>query len=194
MNSNIELDSGSLTHRGEFKPWWNLYLQHFILSWASLVAQMVKYLPAMWETLVWTLDQEYSLEKGMASHSSILAWRIPWTEGPFRLQSMGLQRVRHDWVTNTHRKNNSQFVWKYRRPWMAKTILRKKNSWRNQPSWLQTILQRYSYQDSMVLAQKQKYSSMEQDRKPRDKLMYLWTPYFWQRRQDYTMEKRQPLQ
>ena len=47
VNSNIELDSESLTRRGEFKPWWNLYLQHFVLSWASLVAQMVKYLPAM---------------------------------------------------------------------------------------------------------------------------------------------------
>ena len=82
MNSNIELDSESLTHRGEFKPWWNLYFQHFVLSWASLVAQMVKYLPAMWKTLVWTLGQEDSLEKGMASHSSILAWGIPWTEEP----------------------------------------------------------------------------------------------------------------
>ena len=148
----------------------------------------------MQETRVQSLGWEDTLEKGMASHSSILAWRIPWTEGPFRLQSMGLQRVRHDWVTNTHRKNNSQFVWKYRRPWMAKTILRKKNSWRNQPSWLQTILQRYSYQDSMVLAQKQKYKPMEKDRKPRDKPMHLWTLHLWQRRREHTMEKRQPIQ
>ena len=68
---------------------------------------MVKYLPAMWETLVWTLDQEYSLEKGMASHSSILAWRIPWTEEPDGLQSMGLQRVRHDWMTSPSTTTNS---------------------------------------------------------------------------------------
>ena len=66
-------------------------------------------------------------------------------------------------------------------------------SWRNQPSWLQIILQNYSHQDSMVLAQKQKYRSMEQDRKPRNKPMHLWVPYFWQRRQEYTMEQRQPL-
>ena len=62
-------------------------------------------------------------------------------------------------------------------------------SWRNQASWLQTILQSCSHQDSVVLAQKQKYRPMEQARKPRDKPMHLWAPYFWQRRQDYTMEK-----
>ena len=61
-------------------------------------------------------------------------------------------------------------------------------SWRNQPSWLQTILQNYSHQDSMVLEPKQKYRPMEQDRKPRDKSMHLWTPYLWQRRQEYTMD------
>ena len=56
----------------------------------------VKNLPAMRETWVRSQDWEDALEKGMASHSSILAWRIPWTEEPDRLQSMGLQRVGHD--------------------------------------------------------------------------------------------------
>ena len=63
---------------------------------ASLVAQMVKNLPAMWETWVRPLSWEDPLKKGTATHSSILAWRIPWTEEPGRLQSMGSQRVRHD--------------------------------------------------------------------------------------------------
>ena len=63
---------------------------------AFLVAQMVKNLPTVWETHVQFLDQEDPLEEGMATHSSILAWRIPWTEEPGRLQSMGLQRIRHD--------------------------------------------------------------------------------------------------
>ena len=63
---------------------------------AFLVAQTVKNLPAMQEPQVQSLGQKYPLEKGMASHSSILAWRIPWTEEPGRLQSMGLQRVTHD--------------------------------------------------------------------------------------------------
>ena len=61
----------------------------------SLVAQMVKCLPAMWETWVRSLGQEDPLEKEMATHSSILAWKIPWMEEPGRLQSMGLQRVGH---------------------------------------------------------------------------------------------------
>ena len=63
-------------------------------------------------------------------------------------------------------------------------------SWRNQPSWLQIILQSYSHQASMVLPQKQKYRSMEQDRKPRNKPMHLLALYFWQRRQEYTMGQR----
>ena len=68
---------------------------------ASLVAWMAKNLPAMWKTQVLSLCWEDPLEKGMATHSSILAWRIPWTEEPGELQSIGSQRVRHDWMTNT---------------------------------------------------------------------------------------------
>ena len=62
----------------------------------SLVGQRLKRLPAMWETWVQSLSQVDPLEKEMATHSSILAWRIPWTEEPGGLQSMGLQRVGHD--------------------------------------------------------------------------------------------------
>ena len=61
---------------------------------ASLVAQRVKRLPAMRETWVRSLGQEDSLEKEMATHSSIIAWRTPWTEEPGRLQSTGSQRIR----------------------------------------------------------------------------------------------------
>ena len=60
------------------------------------MAQMVKNLPAMQETWVQSLGREDPLEKEMATHSSILTWRIPWTEKPGGLQSMGLQRVRHN--------------------------------------------------------------------------------------------------
>ena len=59
--------------------------------WASLVAQMVKNLPGMWETWVPSLGQEDPLVKRMATHSIILTWRIPWTEEPGRLQSVGSQ-------------------------------------------------------------------------------------------------------
>ena len=63
------------------------------------MAQIVENLPAMRKTWVPFLDWEEPLEKGMATHSSILAWRIPWTEEPGGLESMGLQRVGHNWAT-----------------------------------------------------------------------------------------------
>ena len=63
---------------------------------ASLVTQRLKHLPEMQEAWVPSLDQEDPLEKEMATHSSILGWRIPWTEEPGGLQSTGSQRVRHD--------------------------------------------------------------------------------------------------
>ena len=68
---------------------------------------VVKNLPAMQETWVQSLDWEDPLKEGMATQSSILAWRIPWTEMPGQLQSIGLQRVGHDSVTNTF------FIFKY---------------------------------------------------------------------------------
>ena len=68
---------------------------------ASLVAQMVKNLPAMQESQVWFLGREDPLEKGMTTHSSVLTWEIPRTEEPGGLQSIGSQRVGHAWVTNT---------------------------------------------------------------------------------------------
>ena len=68
--------------------------------WTSLVAQTVKHLFTMQETWVWSLGWEDPLEKEKATHSSTLAWKIPWTEDPGRLPSMGLQRVGHDWATS----------------------------------------------------------------------------------------------
>ena len=70
-----------------------MFPSHFI---AYLVAQVIKRLPALQETQVRSLGQEDPLEKGMATHSSILAWRTPWTEESGRLHSLGLQRVGHD--------------------------------------------------------------------------------------------------
>ena len=64
--------------------------------WTSLVVQMVKLLTTMWETWAQLLGREDLLEKEMATHSSLLAWKIPWTEEPGRLQTMGSQRGGHD--------------------------------------------------------------------------------------------------
>ena len=77
------------------------FIRIYILPWVFLVAQTVKNPPAMQETWVWSLGQEDPLEKGMATLSSILAWRIPWIEEPGRLQATGLQRVGHYWMANT---------------------------------------------------------------------------------------------
>ena len=74
----------------------SLSLSHLSSNWASLVAQTVKRLPAVWETRVRSLGWEDPLEKEMAMHSSTLAWKILWTEEPGGLQFMGSQRVRHD--------------------------------------------------------------------------------------------------
>ena len=68
----------------------------FMFFRASLVSQRVKHLPTMWETRVRSLGQEDPLEEEMETHSSTLAWKIPWTEKPGRLQSMASQRVGHD--------------------------------------------------------------------------------------------------
>ena len=70
-----------------------------------LVAQTVKHPPAMWETWIRSLSQEDPLQEGMATHSSTLAWKIPWMEEPGRLQSMGSKRVRHDWATSLSLKH-----------------------------------------------------------------------------------------
>ena len=73
-----------------------LFIEHYPNQQASLLTQLVKNLPAMQETPVRFLGQEDALKEGVAIHPSILAWRIPWTEKPDKLQSMESQRVRHD--------------------------------------------------------------------------------------------------
>ena len=78
------------------------FAQHYACQGASLVAQMVKNLPAVQETWVRSLGREDPLEKGMSTHSNILAWRIPWTEEPGGPQSMGSQRVGHNRATKAH--------------------------------------------------------------------------------------------
>ena len=72
----------------------------------------------------------------------------------------------------------SEFVWKYKKTSNSQSNLEKEEwNWRNQLAWLQALLQSHSHPDSMVLAQRQTYRSMEQNRKPRDKSTHIWTPY-----------------
>ena len=88
-------DPGSISGSGRSPGEGNGYPIQYVLE-TSLVAQMVKRPPTMQEIWVRSLGQEDLLEKEMATHSSILAWKIPWTEDTGRLQSMGSQRVEHD--------------------------------------------------------------------------------------------------
>ena len=75
-----------------------MFLNNQQVTGTSLVAQTIKHLPTMWETQVQSLGQEDPLEKEMATHSSILAWKISWMEKHSRLQSMGSQRVRYNFT------------------------------------------------------------------------------------------------
>ena len=95
-NVTLVLSSDSRTFPYRAKDIANFSQRYINQDWTSLVAQMVRNLPVMWEMWVQSLGQEESLEKGMATHSSILVWRIPWTEEPGGLQSMGLQRIGHN--------------------------------------------------------------------------------------------------
>ena len=99
-------------------------------------------------------------------------------------------------ITNDifHRTRTKNFTITQKTPNSQSSLEKEEWSWRNQPSWLQIILQSYSHQNSMILAQKQKCRPMEQDRKPGNKPMHLCEPYFWQRREESTMGQRQPLQ
>ena len=87
----------SLRHYLLFSKFLYLWSPKAFLLRTSPVAQMIKCLPTMWETQVQSLGRKDLLEKEMATHSSILAWKIPWTEEPGRLQSMGSQRVGHNY-------------------------------------------------------------------------------------------------
>ena len=90
------MGSQRVGHNGETEQQQQKEYVVYIYVWASLVAQMVKNLLVMQETQVQSPGWEDPLEEGMETHFSILAWRIPWTEEPDRLQSMGSQRVGHD--------------------------------------------------------------------------------------------------
>ena len=94
----------SIFHSNDFDFYYEI-----IWIWGFLGGSAVKNPPAMqemWETPVWSLGGEDPLEEGMATHYIILAWRIPWTEEPGGLQSMGLQRSGHDWATE-----QAQWIW-----------------------------------------------------------------------------------
>ena len=130
----------------------------------------------------------------MEKYTMFMDWKNQYSENEYTTQS----NLQIQWnpyqATNSIfpriRTNNFTICMKYKNFEWPKHLEKEEWNWRNQPAWFQTILQSCSHQDSMLLAQKQKYQSMEHNRKPRDKSKHVWTPYFWQRRQKYTTEKR----
>ena len=107
QNSDIKCWQGCRAVGTIIHCWWECKMIQSlwkIVLWfptrTSLVAQTVKYLPIVWETRVQSLGREDLLEKAMATHFNILAWKIQWTEEPGGLQSMGSHRVGHDWATS----------------------------------------------------------------------------------------------
>ena len=125
----------------------------------------------------------------------ILGWKNQYSENEYTTQNnLWIQCNLYQTVNGIfHRTRTNYFTIcteTQKTPNSQSNLEKEEWNWNNQPPWLQTILQNYSHQDIMLLAQRQKYRSMEQNRKSIDKSTYLWILYLWQRRQKYTMEKR----
>ena len=125
----------------------------------------------------------------MERYSMFLGWKNQYCETDYAIKcNLQIQCNPYE-ITNgifhrTSTNNLTIHTETQKTPNSQSNLEKEELSWRNQPSWLQTILQCYNYQDCKVLAQKQKCRPMEQDRKPRDKASQLRIPYFWQRRQE----------
>ena len=145
-----------------------------------------------------TLMKEIRRYKQMEKYTMFMDWKNQYCKNEYATQSDLQIRCNPYQATNgiLHRTGTKNFTicMEIQKALNSQSNLEKKErDWRNQPAWLQAILQSHSHQDSMVLEQRQIYRSMEQNRKPRDKSTYLWTPYLRQRMQGYIIEKRQPL-
>ena len=134
----------------------------------------------------------------MEKYTMFMDRKNQYSENEYTTQS-NLQIQCNPYLATSHifhrtRTNNFKICMEIQKTSNIQSNLDKEEwNWTNQPAWLQALLQSHSHQDSMVLAQRQKYRSMEQNKEPRDKPTHLQTPYLWQRRQEYTMEKRQSL-
>ena len=134
----------------------------------------------------------------MEKYTMFMDWKNQYSENEYSTQSNPWIQCNPYQATNgifhRTRTNNFTICIEIQKTLNSQNNLEKKEcNWRNQPAWLQTILQSYSLQHSMLLAQRHKYRSMEQNKNPGDKSMHLWTPYLWQRQQEYVMGKRQSL-
>ena len=116
----------------------------------------------MWETRVWSLGLEDPLEKEMATHVSIRAWEIPWTEDPGQIQSMGLQRVQHTWVTETHKET---YTMGYHLAMSKKDILPLATTWMNREDIMPSEISQ---------TEKDKYCMLSHSESRKVELMEAW--------------------
>ena len=141
-----------------------------------------------------TLMEEIKDNKQMERDIMFLDWKNQYCENDYITQSnlqiqCDLYQIIND-IFHRPRIKDFTICMETQKTLNIQSNLEKEEwTWKNQASWLQIILQSYSHQDSMVLAQKHRYRPMEQNRKPRDKTTHLWAPCLWQRRQKNTMRK-----
>ena len=164
---------------GVWQGWWSILCVNLTRNWgwgAQISGQTFS--ECLWQCfpMRWTFGSQIECSRSPSPVWVGIIWSV---EGMNRIRRLNHLKI----CMETKKTPNSQ-----------SSLEGEKRSWRNQTTWLQTILQSYSKQDNMALAQKQKHRSMEQDRKARDKPTHLWSTNVWQRRQRYTMEKRQSLQ
>ena len=146
-----------------------------------------------------TNERNQRWHKQMERYSMLLSRKNQYCENDYTTKCNLQSQCNPYQITNgifhrTGTKNFTIHMETQKTPNSQSSLEKEEWSWRNQPSWPQIILQSYSHQDSMVLAQKQRYRPVEQDIKPRNKPFHLWVPDCWQRGQEYAMWQRQPLQ
>ena len=160
--------------------------------WIQIILQSIK---AVIRTVYYSHQDSMALaHKQMGSYSMFLGRQNPYFENDYTTKCNLQIQCDHYQITSGifHGTRTKSFTihTETQKTLSCKSSLEKEEwSWRNQPSWLQIIVQSYSHQNHMVLAQKQKYRPIEHDRKPRDKPKHLRAPYLCQKRQQYTMEK-----
>ena len=133
--------------------------------------------------------------KQMKRYTIFLDWKSQYSENDLYLKQSinSMQSLLNYLQYFFHKTRTNNFIIcmeTQKTPKSQSNLEKEEWNYRNQPSWLQIKLQSHSHEDSMALAQKQKYRPMEQDRKSEDKSMHPWAPCLWQRRQKFTIEKR----